>query len=417
MVGIGTATALSLTLDLLYELRELTATPGRGCTRLAYTYFEDEAHDRVWDRFSGLGFVRLQDAADNMFILPQRADPREPVILMGSHLDTVKEGGWLDGALGVAVAAEVLQRLEDNPADGISVGLVVFRDEEGARFGKGLFGSKVFAGRCTEEDLASRDEDGVSLHEVVPDPDGCLRYRCPVNPVAYLECHIEQGRRLVERGCRIGVVSGIVGIRRWEIRALGVANHAGTTEMHRRLDALVPIAKLVGALPKLVEGRADAVITCGKLSVQPGLPNIVPGLASAIVELRAPDCSVLDSIEKELHNAAAALQPPTPQTRMPPVRFEKLVDVEPRATDRNLVQLLEETLAALGVEALRLVSMAGHDAQQAALVCPAGMFFIPSLDGVSHSPAEDSRVEDIELAAEVMLHWVKRCRSFLALAR
>ncbi len=408
---------MSLALDLLYELRELTATPGRGCTRPAYTHFEDEAHDRVWDRFSGLGFMRLQDAADNMFILPRGADPGRPVILVGSHLDTVQQGGWLDGALGVAVGAEVLLRLEKNPGNGISVGLVVFRDEEGARFGKGLFGSRVFARRCTEEDVEARDENGVSLRQVVPDPEGCLRYRCPVNPAAYLECHIEQGRRLIDRGCRIGVVSGIVGIRRLEVRAVGEANHAGTTEMHRRLDALVPVAALVGALPRLVQGRADVVITCGKLSVQPGLANIVPGLASATVEIRAPDSGTLDSVERELHRSAATLQPPTPRTRMPPIRFQRLVDIEPSPMDRNLARLLEETLAELGVQSLRLVSMAGHDAQQAALVCPAGMFFIPSLDGVSHSPAEDSRVEDIELAAEVMLRWVERCRAFIATVR
>ncbi len=408
---------MSLALDILYELRELTATPGRGCTRLAYTHFEDEAHDRIWDRFSRLGFQRLQDAADNLFILPREAQPGQPVILVGSHLDTVKEGGWLDGALGVAVGAEVLHRLKPNPGEGISVGLVAFRDEEGARFGKGLFGSKVFAGRCSEEDLEARDESGVSVREVVPDPEGCLRYRRPVSPVAYMECHIEQGCRLIDRGCRIGVVSGIVGIRRLEVRAVGRANHAGTTEMHRRLDALVPVATLVGGLPKLVQGRGDAVITCGKISVRPGVANIVPGLASATVEIRAPDSAMLDSIEMELRSAAEKLEPPTPQTSMSPIRFERLVDIQPVLTDQHLVRLLEKTVAELGVQTLRLFSMAGHDAQHAALVCPAAMFFIPSLNGVSHSPAEDSRAEDIQLAAEVMLRWVERCRAFIAAGR
>lgn len=405
---------MSLALEILYELRELTATPGRGCTRLAYTHFEDEAHDRIWDRFSGRGFVRFQDAAGNTFILPREAEPDRPVILVGSHLDTVREGGWLDGALGVAVGAEVLQRLTPNPQRGISVGLVVFRDEEGARFGRGLFGSKVFAGRCTEEDLTARDDEGVALREVVPDPRGCLHYRRPVNPAAYLECHIEQGRRLLDRDCRIGAVSGIVGIRRLEVRAVGAANHAGTTEMHRRLDALIPVATLIAGLPRLVEGRGEAVITCGKISVRPGVANIVPGLASAVVEIRAPDSATLDSIEAELLKTAAALEPPTPQTRMPPIEFERIVDIEPSPTDENLLRLLEETAEELQVPALRLSSMAGHDAQHAALVCPAAMFFIPSLNGVSHSPEEDSRTEDIELAAEVMLRWVERCRSFFA---
>ncbi|GBD31407.1 N-carbamoyl-L-amino acid hydrolase [bacterium HR33] len=403
---------MSLALDILYELRELTATPGRGCTRLAYTHLEDEAHDRIWDRFSGSGLARLQDAAGNTFILPPEAASGEPVILVGSHLDTVKEGGWLDGALGVAVGAEVLQKLERVSGNRTSVGLVIFRDEEGARFGRGLFGSKVFAGRCTEEDLEARDEEGVFLRQVVPDPEGCLRYRRPVNAVAYLECHIEQGRRLLDGGFRIGMVTGIVGIRRLEVRAVGAANHAGTTEMHRRLDALVPVATLVGKLPRLVQGRGDAVITCGKIAVEPGVANIVPGLASAVVEIRAPDSRTLDAIEDELRRTAAMLEPPTPQTRMPPLTLNRLVDIEPTSTDRSLLRLLEGILDELGVEGLHLSSMAGHDAQHAALVCPSAMFFIPSLDGVSHSPEEDSRTEDIELAAEVMLRWVERCSRF-----
>jgi hydantoinase/carbamoylase family amidase len=405
---------LSLALDLLYELRDLTATPARGCTRLAYTHFEDEAHDRIWDQFSRRDFVRLHDAAGNLFILPSGAEPGAPVILMGSHLDTVKEGGWLDGALGVAVGAEVLLRMGDNPRDGVVVGLVVFREEEGARFGKGLFGSKVFAGSCTREDLEARDENGIALHEVVPDSEGCLHYRRPVRAAAYLECHIEQGRRLLDHGCRIGVVTGIVGIRRLEVRSVGAANHAGTTEMHRRLDALVPVATLVARLPRLVEGRGEAVITCGKISVQPCVANVVPGLATALVEIRAPDSGTLDAIEAELRRMAATLEAPTPQTRMPSVQLQKVVEIEPISTDHNLVRLLEETLGELEVPALRLCSMAGHDAQHAALVCPAAMFFIPSLGGVSHSPEEDSRVEDIELAGQVMLRWVERCRSWVS---
>lgn len=401
--------SLSLTLDLLNELRELTATPGRGCTRIAYTHLEDEAHDRLWDRFSSGGFRRLHDAAGNTFILPEAASSDQPVILVGSHLDTVIEGGWLDGALGVAVAAEVLQRLKPNPRNGIAVGLVVFRDEEGVRFGEGLFGSRVFAGRCTSAQLDVRDGAGISLREVVPDPEGCLSYRRPVNPLAYLECHIEQGRRLIDQGARIGVVGGMVGIRRLEARARGVANHAGTTEMHRRLDALIPVAALVSGLPRLVRHREDAVITCGKLSVQPGAANIVPGSAAALVEIRARDSETLDAIEAELRLQASSLEPPTPETQLAPVSITRLVDIKPAPTDPRLVEWLEEVLEVRGVPARRLFSMAGHDTQHAGLVCPAGMFFIPSLEGVSHSPEEDSRVEDIELAAEVMLAWVERC--------
>ncbi|HXV85090.1 MAG TPA: M28 family peptidase, partial [Gemmatimonadales bacterium] len=179
-------------LQLLSDLRALTDTPGHGCTRLAYTPLECSAHDLVWDRFAGKGFTRLGDAAGNMLVVPTEVADRvdQPLVLVGSHLDTVIQGGWLDGALGVAVGAHAVDALAPT---GLRVGLVVFRDEEGVRFRTGLFGSRVFAGLCTEADLDAVDAQGLCLRDVVPDPAGCVRYRRPVLPAAYLECHIEQG--------------------------------------------------------------------------------------------------------------------------------------------------------------------------------------------------------------------------------
>jgi N-carbamoyl-L-amino-acid hydrolase len=331
------------------------------------------------------------------------------VVLVGSHVDTVIEGGWLDGALGVAAGVQVVHEAAAT-GGGRPVGLVVFRDEEGVRFRTGLFGSKVFAGLCTEADLAKTDEQGVRVRDVVPDPDGCLAYRPPVTPTAYLECHIEQGMRLIESQRRVGVVTGIVGIRRLEVTAEGAANHAGTTEMHRRLDALIPIATLVARLPSLVQGRADSVATCGRIAAHPGAANIVPGTASAMVELRAPDADALAALTSGLEHLMGSLTPPTPDTRMAPLRLRPINDVAPTSTDPALREQLEAILTQRRLPFDRLYSMAGHDAQHAARVCPAGMFFIPSLGGISHSPDEDSREEDIVLAGELLLAWAQHCR-------
>jgi hydantoinase/carbamoylase family amidase len=394
--------------DLLRDIEAITATPGRGCTRLAYTHHEDAAHDLLWERLERPGLLRLRDAAGNLFVVPARATRGEPVVLVGSHLDTVLEGGRLDGALGVAVAAHVVDALFARP-EGMPVGLVVFRDEEGVRFRTGLFGSKVFAGLCTERDLAATDADGIRVRDVVPDPAGCLAYKAPVRAAAYLECHIEQGIRLIEHQCRIGIVTGMVGIRRVELVGEGVANHAGTTEMHRRVDALVPVAAAVARLPALVEELADTVITCGHIAAEPGAPNIVPGTARALIEIRAADPKNVEQVEHRLQALLAAMAPPTPTTRLAALTLRPVTDVASTATDASLGEILASLLEEREVPFERLHSMAGHDAQHAAHVCKSGMFFIPSLDGISHSPRENSREDDIVLAGELMLAWAERC--------
>lgn len=404
---------MSSILELLRELSKITSTPGQGCTRLAYSTEEDEAHDLVWQRLSSTGrFQRTVDAAGNMFVLPEktRGDGPGPV-LIGSHLDTVIDGGWLDGSLGVAAGVHVLETLAKEHPRVSGAGLVVFRDEEGARFGSGLFGSRVFAGLCSEADLSARDSEEISLRDVVPDPSGCVSYERPVTPRAYLECHIEQGLRLEERRICIGVVTGMVGIRRLELVGTGVANHAGTTDMARRVDALVPVASIIGRLPELVEDLSDTVITCGKIRASPGAANIIPGSANAVVEMRAPDKSRIDLVETRLRSLLSGFRPPASATQPAQMSLEPITEVEPVQTDAALLDLLVTVLEERNLPFMKLSSMAGHDAQHAASICPSAMFFIPSIQGVSHSPLEDSKEEDILLAGEVLLQWTKRCMS------
>lgn len=396
-------------LEVLRGLQRITASD-RGCTRIAYTDGEEEAHEYVWRTLGEIaGLVRTTDAAGNLFAVPEAAaESNTPVLLMGSHLDTVIEGGWLDGTLGVTAAMHTLSRLASDDRAHPRAGMVVFRDEEGVRFDTGLFGSRVFAGLCRESDLNVADADGVLVRDVVPDAPGCLQYKPPVTSAAFLECHIEQGVRLIDRGCRVGVVTSIVGIRRFLLQGVGQANHSGTTEMRRRVDALVPVAQILGRLPALVEDQADAVITCGRLRVEPGAPNIVPGVASAIVEIRASDDATFEEIESRLRATVADVRPALEGGRVAEVTLTHIVTVEPTVTDGALSRHLMEALTDQGVEHDKLPSMAGHDTQHAAHRCPAGMFFIPSIGGISHNPDENSADADVTLAGEVMTAWAER---------
>jgi N-carbamoyl-L-amino-acid hydrolase len=242
---------------------------------------------------------------------------------------------------------------------------------------------------------------------VVPNPEGCIAYRPPVRSSAFLECHIEQGLRLVDANERVGVVTGVVGIRRYTLQGLGEANHAGTTEMRRRRDALVPVARVIAELPGAVEDLDDAVVTCGRIVVRPGAPNIVPGRVEAVVEIRAQDTKTMDLIEQRVRDLVAASGRTAPGKRAASLDLQPIVAVDPVATDAGLRHGLVDLLREKDVRHCALPSMAGHDTQHAAYRCPSGMFFIPSIGGVSHNPDENSTEEDIALAGEVMTAWVE----------
>jgi allantoate deiminase len=398
----------------LRKFQRISATKG-GITRLGLTEWEDKAHAAAAAVFGRSKRVKkIRDTAGNTFLV--NGDGRGQYVVMGSHLDSVPNGGWLDGTLGVAAALSAMQKVLAKRRHA-PVAVAIWADEEGYRFGNGLWGSRAYAGAVSEEELLLSDRDGTMLAEVLAErglqkrprrsrETGELRarfvYKRPLEIAVYAEAHIEQGGRLIEANKRIGLVTQVAGMRRWRLESRGETNHAGTTPMRERRDALVPVAGMVGRLPQLVRGLESGVITCGAMGVEPGVANVIPDRAWAIVEHRAASERDQDEIARRLKELVATTGP-----RAPGVGLEMIPISEMRPTrlSEQVTERLEAVCKKVDAESMRMVSMAAHDAMIVARVAPAGLFFIPSLRGVSHRPDEDSRREDIKLAGEILYRW------------
>jgi allantoate deiminase len=357
----------------------------------------------------------VRDQAGNTFLI--NGDGTGKYVLMGSHLDTVPNGGRLDGALGVAGALEAMQRIVGRRRSA-RLAVAIWADEEGHRFGNGLWGSRAFAGAVTEQEMLSlRDRDGHLLADVLAErglqkkprrsrETGELHaryeYKRPLEVASYLEAHIEQGRRLLDAGKRIGIVTHIAGMRRWRMESMGETNHAGTTPMRERRDALVPIAGMVGRLPQLVRGIENGVVTCGALGVEPGVASVIASRAWAVVEHCAETERDQDEIARRLKELVATTGPRAPGVGL---EMQALSAVRPMPMHEEVCSAVEAIAKKAGADSMRMISMATHDAMNVARVAPAGLFFIPSLKGISHRPDEDSRREDIQLAAEILYRW------------
>lgn len=298
-----------------------------------------------------------------------------PWLLLGSHTDTVPAGGRLDGAYGVVAAIEVRRALvESGHPVAEQVAVVDFADEEGVGGGGGVAGSTALSASAASADFR-----------------------------AYLEIHIEQGPRLEAEGLDLGVVQGIVGIDRWRLRFLGEANHAGTTPLRMRRDAGAAAGRLLAEFPSLLRGiDSDLVGNVGQVTFSPGSPNVVPGVADLVVELRALEPALL---RKAAQRVKAEAEAAAEEFRCTAI-LEPMATVPPALMDPGVIAALERACDESGRGWRRLVSGAGHDAGAMAGQVPSGMIFVPSQMGVSHSPAEDTDPKHLVLGAEVLLRAV-----------
>ncbi len=378
-------------------------------SRLGLTPEESKARQLVADWCRGVGATVRRDAAGNLYAHFAGEQDLEPCVLVGSHIDSVPEGGRFDGALGVCCAAEALVSLKDA---GVRfrrpVELVAWADEEGARFGVGLFGSSAAFGRLPAGAAALTDRNGVSIGDALramgEAGDPTKAARDPTRIHAYLELHIEQGPRLERAGVPLGVVSDIVGIFHARVRVRGRADHAGATVMGARKDALVAATELIAALERIASAVPDAVGTVGEIAVRPGAKNVVPGECVFSLDIRAPREDAIDGVLGELKAEMARVM----LARDVRIAIEQVNRVPVTPLDPDIRRILATAVhSAAGIEPPIMVSGAGHDAQNPSLAgVPTGMIFVRSTGG-SHTPTEFAASADAALGTDALARAIK----------
>ncbi len=391
----------------LEQLFELGKEPGReGAWRLAFSAADRRGRDFVLDLMRQARMAPRVDEAGNLIGTRRCSGSGQGALIIGSHIDTVPGGGMFDGALGVLGGIEVVRALAEAGYESLHpVEVIAFSNEEKARFQSVLGGSTAMVRGVEPDELAGlRDSEGALLTDVMramglaPDAVGGAR-RPSGFCRAYLELHVEQGGRLAREGTAIGVVTAIVGIMRAKVTLRGRANHAGTTMMDERHDALWGAADLVGEVRRAALAEdGELVATVGELKVHPGAANVVPGQVDLVIELRSADegrtARVLDALLARARDAAAG--------------YGLVLEVETRRAGRavpldgGVQDAIESAARELSLPSRRLVSWAGHDASSFARVAPSGIIFVPSAGGISHAPDEETAWPHVEAGIRVL---------------
>ena len=390
----------------LTDLSQFGSNPQGGVSRVAFTEADIAGRRFAMDLMRQAGLTARIDPVGN--IIGERAGsaPNALPILFGSHIDSVPEGGNFDGDVGSMSAIEVAQTLAERAyRNRHPLNVVIWCDEE-----SGLTGSRGYIGDLPPAELTSPGRDGVPLADKIRriggDPDRVADARHTQGSIAaYIELHIEQGGILDERGINVGIVEGIVGIHHYDITLRGFANHAGTTPMDRRQNAMLAAAELVLIVDRVVrsvEGRQ--VGTVGRLLVKPGAPNVIPGEVDLTVELRDLSTEKIERLWTQIHQEAVASATKYGVTLDYTLQHTNL----PALSTPAVRTVIADAVHDLKLSSQLMPSGAGHDAQDLARIGPMGMIFVPSVKGISHSPLELTRPDDVTNGANVLLQTVLR---------
>jgi len=385
--------------DTMHRLAEIGATEAGGVARVALTDVDKAGRDQFIEWVTALGCTVHIDRVGNLFARYEGSDSSRSPVVIGSHLDSQPTGGKYDGAYGVMVGLEVLRALHANDTRlAAPVEVVSWTNEEGARFPPAMLGSGVFSGDISlEAGLGSTSMQGDVLGEEL------LRigYSGPELPGErpigyYLEPHIEQGPILEEGDHTIGIVTGVQGVRWYDVTITGQEAHAGTTPMERRSDAMVSAARLITEVDNIARRRAPAGrSTVGVVEVEPGSRNTIVGTVRMTVDLRHPDADVLAEMDAEFREFVTSLQP---QPEVEQIWYSAPIEFNP-----EIVSALRTAATDQGKDPIDITSGAGHDACYISKVAPTGMIFIPCTDGLSHNEAEAITYEHAIAGAEVTL--------------
>lgn len=350
------------------------------------------------------GLTVHRDGAGNVF--GRWGDPHTPAVMAGSHLDTVPEGGAFDGALGACIALESVRAMKQAGVEpAVPIEVVATSEEEG-RFG-GMLGSQAIAGQVTRAWIEqAADANGIGLADAMAAHDlaplAVLEAARPAGSIkAFLEIHIEQGPLLEARGLGVGIVDAVSGVCNWKVTLTGVANHSGTTPMDMRADAFAGLAQVGAAIPAVIRavGGEQSRVTVGKVDLAPNFPHTIPGRAVFNLIIRDTDEAVMQTLAAEFR----ALIAQTAKSHRLAVAIEEMSWLAPVALDAGLAALIAEEATRLAIPYTRMPSGAGHDAQTMQAICPSALIFVPSRDGISHSPQEWTEWADVERGAALFL--------------
>ncbi|MDQ0859710.1 Zn-dependent hydrolase [Bacillus sp. V2I10] len=390
-------------------LSTFTATPDKGTTRLTYSNEDLQTRNYLKNKMNEYGLHVKEDGFGNIFGKLEGTLKDGPSVLIGSHFDSVPNGGAYDGPAGVVAGLEVAALFAKNKVTPkYPLEIIALVEEEGARFGGGLMGSRGIVGLLSEEDFKNlTDKDGISTEEAMESiglDSSFPKKRDPKTIRAYLELHIEQGPILEEKNVPIGVVEAIVGLTQLEVTIKGQAGHAGTTPMNRRSDALVAAARIIAQLPELASGEGEGtVITSGRLNVFPNGANVIPDKTVFSVDIRsAREKNVRNVIEKvkEIVDSYSENGIDT--------SVEELLYMKPKAMNHEVLSLLKQKSSELEIPYCSINSGAGHDAMVFSDFTDVGMLFIPSKNGLSHCPEEWSDSRHLANAVHILYETAKK---------
>ncbi len=395
----------------LEHLKQFTSTPGNGCTRLPFTKEARQAVDFLKELMAEAGLKVREDEAGNVFGILEGSNPSLPCVMMGSHFDSVINGGDFDGIAGVIAAIEVARQLKEEGfwpvRNFVAAG---FMDEEGMRFGTGYFGSGAMLGhREVEYCKHYKDVDGISIYDAMKsyglDPEKITDAKWPEGSIGrFLELHIEQGPVLDAENTELGLVNGIVGIQRYMVSVHGRADHAGTTPMDMRMDAVDAATKVISKIPDWAREKADGTVaTTGLIKVTPGGMNIVAQQVDFTVDIRSMNNDNIDDIANRIRQALDQ------EVKAMGGSYEidtKLV-ITPVFLSEEMLGIMEESCKRRGYSYRFLPSGAGHDALEIGQSIPTVMLFVPSKDGRSHCPVEFTEYSDFAKASMVMTDLAK----------
>jgi N-carbamoyl-L-amino-acid hydrolase len=374
-----------------------------GNDRVAFSDYDIAAREFLTEYLTNLGLTVEVDAAGNLIAKRKGKNNALPSIAFGSHIDAVPNGGHYDGDVGVMGAIEVLETMIENKIEtDHPLELLIFSNEEGA-----IFGSRALAGKIDQATLAVQTASGYTNGEGIAriggNPEKVLDMkRSPEALHAFIELHIEQGNILHKNKLDIGVVEGIVGLKWWDVEITGLTNHAGTTPMNDRKDALIAAAHFVLSVNELITQTEGAQVgTVGRIEAFPGAPNVIPGKVITSLEIRDLEAAKIALLFKKIEAKAHEIGKATQTT----FTFKPIdATADPALTDPRIQNIIRQNADEFNFSHKTMPSGAGHDAQDMALITPTGMIFVPSVNGISHAPEEYSSPEAIAKGATILLH-------------